>query len=86
MLILYSTRRTYSFGYLCIKFYLCHRLQSTCLSILPIGKLSIKNSVHLSDFCFLKGSPFDVICDISVNTCEGCVHALNPVCLSDFRR
>ena len=28
-------------------------------------------SVHLSDFCFHKGSPFDAICDISVNTCEG---------------
>ena len=43
-------------------------------------------SVHLSDFCFHKGSPFDAICDISVNTCEGWVHAPKPVCLSDFRR
>ena len=28
-------------------------------------------SVHLSDFCCTKGSPFDAICDIYVNTCEG---------------
>lgn len=25
-------------------------------------------------------------CDVFVNTCEGRVHALNPLCLSDFRR
>ena len=42
-------------------------------------------SVHLSDFCCTKGSPFHAIFDVFVNTCEGRVHALNPLCLSDFR-
>ena len=49
-------------------------------------KIPYIKSVHLSDFCCTKGSPFDAICDIAVNTCEGWVHALTPVCLSDFRR
>ena len=42
--------------------------------------------IKSSDFCCTKGSPFDTICDFSVNTCEGWVHAPKPVCLSDFRR
>ncbi len=35
-------------------------------------------SVHLSDFCCTKGSPFDAICDFSVNTCEGWFTPRNP--------
>ena len=34
-------------------------------------KTPYTKSVHLSDFCCTKGSPFDAICDFSVNTCEG---------------
>ena len=44
-----------------------------------------RKSVHILGFSVTKGSPFYVICDVFVNTCEGRVHALNPLCLSDFR-
>lgn len=82
----YSTCRTYRF---CLFLYLILSLSSVTIYLskhTSYWKTPHKRSIHLSDFCFLKGSPFDVICDISVNTCEGWVHALNPVCLSDFRR
>ena len=45
-----------------------------------------RKSVHILGFSVTKGSPFYVICDVFVNTCEGRVHALNPLCLSGFRR
>ena len=44
-----------------------------------------RKSVHILGFSVTKGSPFYAICDVLVNTCEGRVHALNPLCLSDFR-
>ena len=45
-----------------------------------------RKSVHILGFSVTKGSPLYAICDVLVNTCEGRVHALNPLCLSDFRR
>ena len=45
-----------------------------------------RKSVHILGFSVTKGSPFYAICDVLVNTCEGRVHALNPLCLSGFRR
>lgn len=44
-----------------------------------------RKSVHILGFSVTKGSPFYAICDVFVNTCEGRGHALNPLCLSDFR-
>ena len=46
----------------------------------------IEKSIHILGFSVTKGSPFYAICDVLVNTCEGWVHALNPLCLSGFRR
>ena len=86
MLIFHFACRTYSFG---LFMYLILSLSSLTIYLskhTSYWKTPYIKSVHLSDFCFLKGSQFDAICDISVNTCEGWVHALNPVCLSDFRR
>ena len=40
-----------------------------------------RKSIHIMDFSVTKGSPFYAICDVLVNTCEGRVHALNPLCL-----
>ena len=54
--------------------------RACCLRLLQ------RKSVHILGFSVTKGSPFYVICDVSVNTCEGRVHAMNPLCLSGFRR
>ena len=54
--------------------------RACCLRLLQ------RKSVHILGFSVTKGSPFYVICDVLVNTCEGRVHALNPLCLSGFRR
>ena len=86
MLILYSTCRTYSFW---LFMSLILSLSSVTIYLskhTSYWKTPYIKSVHLSDFCVHKGSPFDAICDISVNTCEGWVHAPKPVYLSDFRR
>jgi len=53
--------------------------RACCLRLLQ------RKSVHILGFSVTKGSPFYAICDVLVNTCEGRVHALNPLCLSDFR-
>ena len=54
--------------------------RACCLRLLQ------RKSVHILGFSVTKGSPFYAICDVLVNTCEGRVHALNPLCLSGFRR
>ena len=71
MLILHPACRTYSFW---LFMYLILSLSSVTIYLskhTSYWKTPYIKSVHLSDFCVHKGSPFDAICDISVNTCEG---------------
>ena len=67
-----------------------HRVLPWAESFCPLQGVLLasfaRKSVHILGFSVTKGSPFYVICDVFVNTCEGRVHALNPLCLSGFRR